>query len=253
MKISPKKILKGIVNATDLLFKGLLFPNTCAACGRTIDYPSQGAICKNCLGGIKKIMPPLCTICGNPFISGTGINHTCGDCIKDPPSYSLARAAFEYGGSIRNLIHRIKFYDDRYALKTLCEIVKQNMPAMPDPGVLIPVPLHAARLRQRGFNQTAELARRIFPDSVVALDMLARHKKTLQQTGLTSRQRRRNVEDAFSVTGKINHTDHAKITIIDDILTTGSTVNECAKALLKAGADQIEVFTVARATIKNIN
>lgn len=248
MKMSTLKILKRIVKTTDSLFKGLLFPNICAACGCAIDYPSESSICKNCLGDIKKIMPPLCTICGNPFISRTGVNHTCGSCIKNPPSYNLARAVFEYGGSIRSLIRRIKFHDDRYALKTLCEITKKNLPAMPDPGLLVPVPLHAARLRQRGFNQAAELARRIFPDAVIALDVLTRRRKTLQQTGLTSKQRCENVKDAFSVIGKIDRIN-CKITIIDDILTTGSTVNECAKAMLKSGAGQVEVFTVARAAI----
>jgi ComF family protein len=245
--------LKDIAHAALETFGGLIFPPLCAACGARLNGTSNGNLCTGCLAEIKDIISPLCTICGAPFISRTGIDHICGECLRDPPFFTKARAAFEYDGSVRSLIKKTKFQDDRYALKTICQITAKNMTyiSYSDPGLLVPVPLHTSRLRQRGFNQALELAKGIFHGLPIDNDLLVRHKKTPPQTGLDGERRRRNVEDAFYATRRLKKPCF-KVTIIDDIFTTGSTVNACAKALKKAGVGQVEVFTIARAVKKHL-
>lgn len=246
--------LKDIACAALKTFSELIFPRICAACGARLAGTSQSSrLCTGCLAEIKEIASPLCTICGAPFISRTGIDHVCGKCLRDPPFFTKARAAFEYDGPVRSLLKKTKFQDDRYALKTICEITAKNLAdiSCSDPGLLVPVPLHASRLRQRGFNQALELTKGIFHGLPIDIGLLVRHKKTPPQTGLGWERRRRNVEDAFYVTSRFKKTC-SRITIIDDIFTTGSTVNACAKALKKVGFEQIEVFTIARTVKKNL-
>ncbi|MGQ9745156.1 MAG: ComF family protein [Dissulfurimicrobium sp.] len=242
--------LKDITHAALKTFGELIFPPLCAACGARLIGTSQGSLCTECLAEIKDITSPLCTICGAPFISRTGIDHVCEKCLRDPPFFTKARAAFEYSGPVRTLIKKIKFQDDRYALKTICQITTKKLMdiSCSDLGLLVPVPLHNSRLRQRGFNQALELAKGIFHGLPIDIDLLVRHKKTPPQTGLDEARRLRNVEDAFYATCRLKKACR-KVTIIDDIFTTGSTVNACAKALKKAGVEQVEVFTIAR-TIK---
>lgn len=244
-RFNVKFNLKDIADAAAKTFTELVFPPHCAACGtRLAGYDN---LCTRCLAEIKNITSPLCTICGAPFISKTGIDHVCGKCLKNPPFFTRARSVFIYNGPIRSLIKKMKFHDDRYALKTICEITAKNLTntVYPNPGLLVPVPLHISRLRQRGFNQALEIAKRLFDGLPIDISLLVRHKKTHPQTGLNEEKRRNNVEDAFYVTSRLKKT-YDTVTIIDDIFTTGSTVNACAKALKKAGFERVEVFTIAR-------
>ncbi|MGC9023117.1 MAG: ComF family protein [Dissulfurimicrobium sp.] len=244
------KIALAALNILDEIF----FPCLCAACGARLENAYQGGLCADCLSKIKKIEHPLCTICGMPFVSLSGEDHICGACLKNPPIFKAARAIFEYDGPIRILIKKIKFHDDRYALKTICNLTKRYLEAWPsglsNPTLLIPVPLHISRLRERGFNQALDLAKGIFPDLPIHTGLISRNKKTLSQTGLDAQKRIKNVRDAFCARNTADPSPEA-VTIIDDIFTTGSTVNACALALKKAGTKHIDVFTVARTVKKH--
>jgi ComF family protein len=202
----------------------------------------------------------MCTCCGIPFKSQQDQNHLCGDCIAHPKKFRMARAAMGCDQQLMAIIHRFK-----YAAKTqlarplggmmLSILLRQWETEKLD--LVLPVPLHPQKMRSRGFNQSYLLIRSwknvanamhiTLPDIPIQTDVLIRTKATVPQTDLDRRQRFKNVKGVFSlrfpekVYGK-------KLLVVDDVYTTGATVNECARTLLKFGAEQVDVLTLARAT-----
>jgi ComF family protein len=232
-----------------LLIRDILFPPCCAACQARLSAPAGDRLCHDCLESIRLIEPPVCTVCGQPFHGPQGTGHTCGQCIKNPPSFDTARSLFQYHGSIRTLIHRIKYNDDGYALKALsCLAMEYMLPDHLKLDMVIPVPLHSKRLRKRGFNQSLRLAGTIFPHIPLGMDILTRTLNTKPQTELSMKERHRNVRNAFETANPLPEGVET-ILLLDDVYTTGATVRACAKALKRAGAKEVHVFTVARTVI----
>ena len=232
-----------------LIIRDILFPPCCAACQVPLFAQRGDCLCYDCLESIKLIEPPVCTVCGQPFHGPQGTGHTCGQCIKNPPPFNTARSVFQYQGSVRTLIHRIKYNDDGYALRTLSSLAMDYM--LPDylkPDMVIPVPLHSKRLRKRGFNQSLRLARMIFPHIPLGMDLLIRTFNTKPQTELSMKERHGNVRNAFKVVNPLPEGVKTML-LLDDVYTTGATVKACAKALKRAGAREVHVFTVARTVI----
>lgn len=228
--------------------KELLFPSHCLACKRQLPCRELPLFCCDCLARIKFVNPPVCTCCGTPFPGGR--NHYCGHCLTRPYGFQSARSAVLYDEPVAPLISNLKFRGDLSCLSTLTTIAK-NSPGFRElsvPDIIIPIPLHIKRLRKRGFNQALIIAESLFPDnrSKIQPELLIRNRATPPQTGLSGSRRRKNLKNAFSakrpqiVSGK-------KILLIDDVLTTGSTVDECSRILSRSGAGIIEVFTLARA------
>jgi ComF family protein len=241
MQWSPAKL--------SLIIRDILFPPCCAACQAPLSAQRGDRLCHDCLESIRFIEPPVCAVCGQPFHGPQGTGHTCGQCIKNPPSFNTARSVFQYQGSVRTLIHRIKYNDDGYALRALSSLAMEYM--LPDhlkPDMVIPVPLHSKRLRKRGFNQSLRLARTIFPHIPLGMDLLIRTFNTKPQTELSMKERPGNVRNAFEVASHLPE-GVKTILLLDDVYTTGATVRACAKTLKKAGAKEIHVFTVARTVI----
>ena len=215
--------------------------------------------CLDCMSACAAISSPMCTCCGVPFKSRQDQNHLCGDCIARPKKFRMARAAMACDQQLMAVIHRFK-----YAAKTqlarplgglmLSGFLQQWESEKIDS--LLPVPLHPQKFRSRGFNQSYLLIRSwqavanamhiTLPDIPIQTDVLVRTKVTVPQTGLGRRQRLKNVKGVFSlrfpekVYGK-------KLLVVDDVYTTGATVNECARTLLEFGAEQVDVLTLARA------
>jgi ComF family protein len=240
MQWSPAKLF--------LIIRDILFPPCCAACQALLSAQRGDCLCYDCLESIRLIEPPVCTVCGQPFHGPQGTSHTCGQCIKNPPSFDTARSVFQYQGSVKTLIHRIKYNNDGYALKVLSSLAMEYM--LLDhlkPDMVIPVPLHSKRLRKRGFNQSLRLARTIFPHIPLEMDILTRTLNTKPQTELSMKERLRNVRNAFKAASPLP--EGVKTILLDDVYTTGATVRACAKALKKAGAKEVHVFTVARTVI----
>jgi ComF family protein len=232
-----------------LVIRDILFPPCCAACQTRLSAPAGDRLCHDCLESIRLIEPPVCTVCGQPFHGPQSTGHTCGQCIKNPPSFDTARSLFQYQGSIRTLIHRIKYNDDGYALRALSSLAMEHV--LLDylrPDMVIPVPLHSKRLRKRGFNQSLRLSRTIFPHIPLGIDILSRTLNTKPQTGLSMKERHRNVRNAFETASPLPK-GVGTILLLDDVYTTGATVRACAKALKRAGAKEVHVFTVARTVI----
>jgi len=247
--VSPHTVQNRVKTLLEnLLF--LLFPPACAACRTHLPQAQAGyMLCPQCLEDIEYIISPHCTVCGIPFVSTTGQDHVCGKCMISPPSFDSARAMFVYSGTVRKLIHRIKFQADGYALRVLCEMCRSQFQDRMMTTTVVPVPLHRARLRERGFNQAASLAGRLFPSDTISLKLLERTRNTRPQRKLSASQRHVNIRGAFRVTENESgpSVSGMKITLFDDILTTGSTVESAAGELRRAGALRVDVITVARA------
>jgi len=232
-----------------LIIRDILFPPCCAACRARLFAPAGDHLCHDCLESIRLIEPSICTVCGQPFHGPQGTGHMCGQCIKDPPSFNTARSVFQYQGSVRTLIHRIKYKDDGHALMALSSMAREHVLLdYVKPDMVIPVPLHSKRLRKRGFNQSLRLAGAIFPHIPLRVDILTRTLNTKPQTELSMKARLRNVRNAFETAKRLPE-GVKTILLVDDVYTTGATVRACAKTLKKAGAKEVHVFTVARTVI----
>ncbi len=226
----------------------LIFPSSCLECGQRLPCRELPLLCGECLSTVAYVSSPNCRLCGMPF--ETGQDHLCSQCLKKTYAFDLARAAVHYREPVTSMISSLKFAGSLSGLATLAKI-SCNSPGFRDlsePDIIVPVPLHTSRLKQRKFNQALLIAQTCFPNhrSKIIPDILIRHRATSPQTGLTGIERRKNLAKAFSlrnpekVIGKI-------ILLVDDVFTTGQTTHECAKVLRKAGAKEIEVFTLARA------
>ncbi|OQX18299.1 MAG: hypothetical protein BWK76_07930 [Desulfobulbaceae bacterium A2] len=226
----------------------LLFPPRCLGCGLRLARWQRPLFCDACLKEIRPLRSPYCTTCGIPF-AGAGDNHLCGACLRGECLLDRARAAFVYQGGVVQAIHGLKYGRQAQALESFATLVKGSggLHDLTTPDLVLPVPLHPRRLRQRGFNQAEELARSCLPDWQTLLhnDLLLRHYNTPPQIRLSAVERRRNLAEAFAVPLPEAVTGHC-ILLVDDVMTTGATLNACAKVLRRAGAKNIAAWTLAR-------
>lgn len=237
-----KDILKGLAD--------IVFPLRCIACGAVV-IEEDICFCPDCFAGIKFIRSPICSCCGVPF-AGTGEkDHICGECLQLSPAFSAVRAVGQYETVLMDVVHKFKYGGKTAVGEKLGKLMAGfSYPAfnIMDYSLIMPVPLHPRRLRQRGFNQAVILAREISRRFSIALDFssLKRVVFTNPQVSLGKEEREANVKAAFAVADPGKIIDQ-KIILVDDVLTTGSTVKECARALLKHKAEQVAVLTLARA------
>jgi ComF family protein len=235
-------ILKGLID--------LIFPPLCAFCGTPLAEDDRGEICLGCLRSVRFISPPICPKCGVPFVSKSVEDHLCGQCLRGKWHFGSARALGLYEGPLREAIHALKYEGKAFLAKPLVGLLDRGYPFM-DYGsydLVVPVPLHPKRLRERGFNQALVLARVIGRREGIPCTgfVLRKTRSSAPQIDLSPREREKNVKGSFSVTGPAK-VRGKRVLLIDDVMTTGSTVNECARELLKAGAVEVDVFTLARA------
>jgi ComF family protein len=227
----------------------VFLPPICHICHSFIPDSGKLHICPTCLSGLLPLSSPLCPICGIPF-SGTGKDHRCGNCLTNPPHFDAAHAPFVYEGAIRDLIHSFKYNQQshlRYPLALLTLEGVGDVMQNHKPDHIIPVPLHRSRLRQRGFNQAVLLGQELSRQLSLPIlpDTLVRIRRTEPQIELSGAERRLNVKGAFSIK-KPGLIAGKTILLIDDVMTTGSTMNECAKELKNAGAAVVVAVTIAR-------
>jgi ComF family protein len=228
-------------------FLDLLFPVACASCRRI----SSGSLslCDSCMDEVRYLRSPLCVRCGTLFGDGNGGDHICGDCLRRPPPFILARAVTHYAPPVSTLLHLLKYRTDRTVLSTLSHIaVPFDFAPFASCDLIVPVPLHLRRLRERGLNQSLLLAHIFFSRQAEAIhpEILVRTRDTVPQTGLGGKERRKNLRAAFAVIQDADINGKG-VCLVDDVLTTGATVIECASALMRAGAKEVKVLTMARA------
>jgi ComF family protein len=224
----------------------VVLPPRCPGCGEIVDGDHR--FCAGCFGQLQALGPPHCACCGVPLPHDGDAAALCGGCLASPPAYARARAPFAYGGPSRQLVLALKHGRRLHLARMMARAMLRVAGDLPDDAVIVPVPSHARRLWQRGFNQAAEIARHLARQSgrPLAVDALARIKATPSTKGLTRQARQKNVQGAF----RVAHADRISgrtVILIDDVMTTGATVSACATQLLKAGARQVQVLTYARA------
>jgi ComF family protein len=212
-------------------------------------------VCPDCLDSIRPLAGPLCDWCGDKLIPQAEQGQICIHCEETAPRFHHAAAYGEYQAALRGLIHLLKYQSVRPAARPLglqlAQTIRSMLLEFVEPVVLIPVPLHNARRRRRGFNQAEEISRvalRELRDLPVelALKVLVRTRPTESQTGFTREQRRENLRGAFAVPDS-SRIRGRNVLLVDDVLTTGATADECGRILLRAGAKKILTATVARA------
>ncbi|HET8761700.1 MAG TPA: ComF family protein [Nitrospiria bacterium] len=228
-----------------------ILPRRCAVCRRALFADEARAICATCWSAIPRIKGPRCPRCGTPFPSEAAVSHSpthrCGSCREAPPAFTRAVAAGLYEGTLAEAIRRCKYHQQVELILVLAELLDREVKTLPPVDAVVPVPLHVRRLRQREFNQSlrlgALLARRLtrplWPDA------LRRTRWTAPQTTLDRAHRQANVRRAFAVR-QPQAVAGRRLLLVDDVYTTGATVNECAKTLAAAGAADVYVVTVAR-------
>lgn len=223
----------------------LVFPALCPVCGSTLAEGRRDPLCGACWTAIPRLDPPCCERCGVPLVAGGP--RACGACVADPPAWDWARAGADYSGVIREAIHAFKFEGRRTLARPLAALVLAQWGDRLAAGVggLVPVPLTSAREQQRGYNQAALLAEEVAARLTVRVRprWLARVRATLPQSDLGAAERRANVRGAFAADpAAAGH----HVVVVDDVLTTGATAAECARALREVGAARVGVLTVAR-------
>lgn len=227
----------------------VILPPICHICHSFIPNANTLHICPACRDNLPLALSPLCPVCGIPFI-GTGEDHRCGACLANPPHFDTARAPFLYEGPIRDLIHSFKYSQKTHLRNPLALLTLEEAGVFlldRKPHLIVPVPLHRSRLRQRGFNQAVLLGRVLSHHLSLPMltDALVRTRPTEPQIALSAAERRTNVKGAFAI-HKAARIVGKRILLLDDVMTTGSTMDECAKELKKAGADTVIAVTIAR-------
>jgi ComF family protein len=231
------------------------FPSDCRICNSPLYSLSRLPVCPECLSKINPVTDPACVLCGQLLFSSAFefSDGLCGECRIAEPPFARALAYGGYEGGLRELIHLLKYERVRPAAKVLGRMlgeVIQELGAEFQSAIVVPVPLHPAKLRQRGFNQAEEIARAALKNLrsarlQLACDVLKRRRPTISQTGLSISQRRENVRGAFHVQ-LCEKLDGADVLLVDDVFTTGTTACECARVLRRAGAARVFVATAAR-------
>ncbi|MGE5245998.1 MAG: ComF family protein [Betaproteobacteria bacterium] len=235
--------LRGLADA---LVAVALAPS-CAACGDLLDQPTRGPVCGRCWSALLPLTPPLCDACGDPLPSWRSISvplARCPRCRRSPRAVDRARAIGEYDGALRAIVHAFKYDGRRSLARPLAALMRARAGTLMD-GVAcaVPVPLHRARHRQRGFNQAADLARHL---GIPVVGALRRARATSTQTALPAAQRHRNVRGAFVPARASRALAGAVVLLVDDVCTTGATLEACAAVLKAAGVREVRAITAAR-------
>jgi ComF family protein len=221
-------------------------PPLCPACREPVG--DQAALCASCWSKLAFISPPFCDRLGTPFAYDPGPGVLSMEAIADPPAYRRARAAVRYDDISRILVHGLK-YSDRLDLAPMLGgwMARAGQPLLENADALVPVPLHWRRLWARRFNQSAALAKTVSQLTGIPVEgeALTRVKPTLQQVGLSASERALNVQGAFAVKDR-SRVAGRQLVLIDDVLTSGATLDACARALNRAGAATVDVLVFAR-------
>ncbi|MBI4209282.1 MAG: ComF family protein [Deltaproteobacteria bacterium] len=227
----------------------LFFPLKCAGCAQPL-RDSEPLFCASCQDRTRPVSSPLCPACGDPLGVGSQRDSLCGDCLTEHRPFRLSRSLFLYEGPVREAIHRLKYQKGENVAPALAVAMKGFLSQDGTMGafdVVVPIPLHPHRLRERRFNPAQLLARAISRGLNVPCDphSLQRVRETLPQVELPRRQRLQNVKGAFKVASKGCFRGR-RVLLIDDVWTTGATSQACARAIRQGGAVSVDVLTLAR-------
>lgn len=248
MQLTPLKTAFDMVQTYITQLSDTVLAPVCLSCQRPSSKHHR--ICPDCWSQINFITKPYCDVLGLPLpfhIDGAMISTRA---LTHPPIFDHARSAAYFDGPMRHLIHSFKYADRHEALACFAQwLVYAGKDLFPTANMLIPVPLHYDRLRKRRFNQSAMLAKELSRKTKIPNNafLLQRRKNTPSQVGLTFKQRQKNVSGAFYIEkAKQSQIDGAHVILVDDVFTSGATVEACAKCLKTSGAKRVDVLTLAR-------
>ncbi len=240
---------KGVGRLTGVIGR-MLFPPTCVICG--MDGDAGQDMCDGCRQSLS-VIDVACTRCGLPMAGDPEASLICGRCIRKPPYFDRTYCGFEYREPADWLVQQLKFNAKLSHARVLAGLLAERLAAslehMPD--ALLPVPLHRRRLYQRGFNQALEIARPLAKQFKLPLayGLCRRSVDTTEQSALPAKKRATNVRAAFTLHGEL---PGKHVAIVDDVMTTGATVNEIARLLKRNGAESVQVWVVARAVLSKL-
>jgi len=226
-----------------------LYPRNCIGCGSSSPEPLRH-ICWDCLCDVPKVEPPFCALCGDPVAGAVQHDYVCFSCSRELPAFDRARSCLRYDGVAGEALRALKYRHSLWVVPDLSGLLAACVAAeYPDCefDLVTAVPLFPPRRRARGFNQSELLGRQLARRLRLPFraNLLRRTRSTVTQTGLTAPRRAANVAGAFK-TGLLARPEGGRILLVDDVMTTGATVNACAGALKKGGAVSVHVITVAR-------
>lgn len=235
--------LRGWVDRSRRWLAQTLWPPSCILCG---GGGGDGIdLCRACAADLPR-NETACVLCAEP-LSGACAPQVCGGCLCDPPPFCSSFVPFRYAYPLDRLVHGLKFRSELACGSVLGQLFARCLLARgePLPDAIVPVPLAPRRYRQRGYNQASELALAISRATGIAVtsDVAIRERETAEQAGLDRKARRRNVSGAFAAVAPLRA---RHVAILDDVVTTGSTVRELAEVLQQAGAEQVAVWAIAR-------
>jgi ComF family protein len=229
---------------------GFLYPEICQLCGEQRATAKEGFVCRRCWSHVRFIKPPFCERCGLPFEGDLTTPFECSNCREMELHFSAARSAVVARGAVREIIHRYKYQRALWFEPFLAGLLlRETVPALRGQNwdLIVPVPLHPLKQREREFNQAERLAIHLGAAANIRVNkkLLRRVVFTSTQTRLTRPQRAANMRGAFAMRDGAR-LDGERVILVDDVFTTGATTSACAQALLAAGADDVCVWTVAR-------
>lgn len=225
----------------------LLFPAKCLIC---INNKEQNDICSECWSKLTFITNPYCSICSYPFLYEDEKEAICGNCVISSPLYDRSISSLKYDVYSKKLIHRFKYNDQLHVLDYLVNLmINMGRELIEQADIIIPVPMHKNKLLKRGYNQAALLAMRIASKKKLEYipQLMIKTKNTTSQAQLNQKQRLKNVKNSIELNPKYKEKIKGrKILLIDDVITTGATINESCKVLRKEDPDKIFVLTLAK-------
>jgi ComF family protein len=239
--------------AANVVVRVLLAPG-CASCDEILTRPLAGPVCETCWAGVTPLAPPRCVQCGDSLRDWRTGGPLCARCRRSPARVALARSAGRYDGSLRQIVHAFKYGGRRVLAAPLGELLRAaGSDLLSGADAVIPVPLHPVRALQRGFNQSDDLAREM---GLPVWRVLRRIRHGPPQASLPAARRNANVRAAFALTWRSRCALHLLprfdlrnrvVVLIDDVMTTGATMEACARPLVSAGVRSVRALTVARA------
>ena len=239
-----REIIKGLPD--------LIWPPRCAACAKSLapsdSDPLRELFCPVCASSVIWVTSPFCPRCGVPF-EGVGEDHLCLDCLVDPPLFRKVGTVFEYGGAVAEALTKLKYASASELARPFANLLAKLSLGLSSPDAVIPVPLHTKRLVKRGFNQSALLGRPVarIQGARFSPGLVRRILDTAPQASCTRKARFENIKGAFAVTNP-EKVRGKRILIVDDVITTGATIREVSKVLMRSKAKSVEVIAVARAS-----
>jgi competence protein ComFC len=240
---------QALLNQIGKSLADVFFPRSCVHCKEMVESSPYDFLCRACSREIILSAPPACSTCGYPFFGMLAGPQACPHCVELDPVFDRGQTLFLTKGPARSMIHDLKYHSGFYILKDVATMIagahyyqKYIQGAM-----LVPVPLHPTRLRERGFNQSEKIAHALAKasnGSSSVANLLIREVYTNTQTRLNREQRQQNVKNAFAMAQDAVVNPTQQYIIVDDVFTTGSTLNACASVLRESGATQVKVVTL---------